>query len=257
MDEIGVHHRKIAAVRHRIEQLLAHPHQRRGAAGRKIEPAQQFLPARLGRLMHFGCGRVVRIGLPGRDRAFPCAHGRARIAEPAPRRRRCADRWSARNSGSGFRAPAPPPRLRRGPDSRSSHSTTKSAERVTASVCARVDREAFARDLKLSAASRQKKRRSSQRPDSNVGCGDFPQATDPITELRTIPGRFYEVVVPSPISYRLSIGIIKNNRWAPSNSGWKRRIGAAFAAASSLLEVEDLHVQFPDLARRSCARSRA
>ena len=32
-------------------KLLAHAHQRRGAAGREVEAADQFLPARLGRLV--------------------------------------------------------------------------------------------------------------------------------------------------------------------------------------------------------------
>ena len=73
MDEIGVDHRKVAAVRHRIEQLLAHAHQRRGAAGREIEPAEQFLPARLGGLMDLGCGLVVRLVLPGLRSPSACA----------------------------------------------------------------------------------------------------------------------------------------------------------------------------------------
>ena len=83
------------AMRHRVEQLLAHAHQRGGAARREIEPAEQFLPARLGRLMHLGGGLVVRLVLPGLDRASACARGRDRIAAPALRRTRCADRWSA------------------------------------------------------------------------------------------------------------------------------------------------------------------
>ena len=40
---------EVVAMLHGVEQLLAHPHQRGGAAGREIEPAQQLLPARLGR----------------------------------------------------------------------------------------------------------------------------------------------------------------------------------------------------------------
>ncbi len=70
MDEIGVHDRKVAAVRHGIEQLFAHAHQRSGSARREIEPAQQFLPAWLGGLMDLAGGHVVRIGLPDRDRLF-------------------------------------------------------------------------------------------------------------------------------------------------------------------------------------------
>ena len=57
MDEIVVDHGEIVAVIHGVEQLLAHAHQRRGAAGREIEPAEQFEPARLARLMQLGGGR--------------------------------------------------------------------------------------------------------------------------------------------------------------------------------------------------------
>jgi hypothetical protein len=70
MDEVGVHDREVAAVRHRIEQLFAHPHQRSGSARREIEAAQQLLPAWLGGLMDLACSHVVRIGLPGCDRLF-------------------------------------------------------------------------------------------------------------------------------------------------------------------------------------------
>ena len=40
--------REVVAVVQRVDQLLAHAHQRGGAAGREIEPAEQLLPARLG-----------------------------------------------------------------------------------------------------------------------------------------------------------------------------------------------------------------
>ena len=73
MHEIGINRDKIVAVIHRVDQLLAHFHERRGAAGREIEPAEQFLPARLGRKMDFGDGLVIGVALPGRDRGFqPC-----------------------------------------------------------------------------------------------------------------------------------------------------------------------------------------
>ena len=52
---------EIVAMVHRVEQLLAHAHQRGGAAGREIEPAEQLLPARLGRAMKLG-GRGVASG---------------------------------------------------------------------------------------------------------------------------------------------------------------------------------------------------
>ena len=102
-------------MRHRVEQLLTHAHQRRGAAGSKIKPPKQFLPTRLGRLMHVGCGLVVRLFLPSLDRAL---HARAVGPEVLSQ---CFEKGDARtdgagwNSGSGFRAPAPRPTLRRGP----------------------------------------------------------------------------------------------------------------------------------------------
>ena len=48
MNKVGVDDSQIVAMIERVEQLLAHAHQRRGAAGRQIEPAKQFQPARLG-----------------------------------------------------------------------------------------------------------------------------------------------------------------------------------------------------------------
>ena len=48
MDEIGVDDGESSRLIHGVEQLLAHAHQRGGAAGREIEPAEQLLPARLG-----------------------------------------------------------------------------------------------------------------------------------------------------------------------------------------------------------------
>ena len=48
--------REIVAVIHGVQQLLAHAHQRGGAAGREIEPAEQFEPARFGREVQFGRG---------------------------------------------------------------------------------------------------------------------------------------------------------------------------------------------------------
>ncbi len=38
---------EVVAVRHRIEQVFAHANERRSAAGRQIEAAEQFLSARL------------------------------------------------------------------------------------------------------------------------------------------------------------------------------------------------------------------
>ena len=104
MDEVGVDGARSSRRTMRVEQLLAHAHQRRGAAGREVEPAQQLLPARLGRRVQLGGGRR-RTGLaPGLDRR-PRAAARSgpkrdgqRLEEGDARRRS-----SARRSGRGFR----------------------------------------------------------------------------------------------------------------------------------------------------------
>ena len=70
MHEIVVDRGEILAMIEHVEQLLAHAHQRDGAAGREIEPAEQFLPARLGGGVHFGGGLVGRLVAPGGD--GPC-----------------------------------------------------------------------------------------------------------------------------------------------------------------------------------------
>ncbi len=67
MDEIGIDRLEVVAVVERIEKLLAHAHQRGGAARREIEPAQQLLPARFGGGVNLGGGLVGRRGLPGGD----------------------------------------------------------------------------------------------------------------------------------------------------------------------------------------------
>ena len=93
MHEILVDRGEIVAVIERVHQLLAHAHQRGGAAGRQIEAAEQFLPARLGSGVHFGGGFVGRAFRARRRSPFPCAPDRGRSGWPAPRRRRCAGRW--------------------------------------------------------------------------------------------------------------------------------------------------------------------
>ena len=67
MDEIGVDHRQIVAMIHGVEQLLAHAHQRGGAAGREIEPAEQLEPPRFGDAMQLGCVRGRRRFAPRCD----------------------------------------------------------------------------------------------------------------------------------------------------------------------------------------------
>ena len=67
MHEVGIDRLEILAVIERIEQLLAHAHQRGGAARREIEPAQQFLPARP-RRRHGFRRRSCRRARPARRR---------------------------------------------------------------------------------------------------------------------------------------------------------------------------------------------
>ena len=115
MHEIGIDRLEVVAMIERVEQLLAHAHQRGGAARREIEPAQQFLPARLGRGVHFGGGLVGRLGLPGGDRGIePLA-----VRTEAVRQR--LEEGDARPGGQlgvfgeDFLAPAPRRTPRRGP----------------------------------------------------------------------------------------------------------------------------------------------
>ncbi len=90
MDEIVVDDAEIVAVIHGVDQLLAHAHQRRGAAGREIEPAEQFEPARLAGVMQLGRGFVGRRLLPVFDRrldagAIGAEGGGQRLEEGDPR----------------------------------------------------------------------------------------------------------------------------------------------------------------------------
>ena len=48
MQEVVVDHREIVAMVHRVHQLLAHTHQRRGSAGGEIEAPKKLQPPRLG-----------------------------------------------------------------------------------------------------------------------------------------------------------------------------------------------------------------
>ena len=67
MNEIVVDGAQVVAMIERIHQLLAHANQCGGTSGREIEPAEQFLPARLGGGMHLGGCRVRRRRAPRVD----------------------------------------------------------------------------------------------------------------------------------------------------------------------------------------------
>jgi hypothetical protein len=64
MDEVGIDRRQFRAAIERIDEMLAHAHQRRGAAGSEVEPPEQLLPPRFGGAMNFGGGRVRGLGPP-------------------------------------------------------------------------------------------------------------------------------------------------------------------------------------------------
>ena len=83
MHEIVVDRGEIVAVVEHVHQLLAHMHQRDGAAGREIEPAEQFLPARLGGGMHFRRGFVAGLFAARRRSPLACARDRGRTARPS------------------------------------------------------------------------------------------------------------------------------------------------------------------------------
>ena len=70
MDEIIVHGGEIFAMIHRVQKLLAHMHQSGSAAGREIEPPQQFLPARFRRGMKLHRGCVGRVAAPSLHRGL-------------------------------------------------------------------------------------------------------------------------------------------------------------------------------------------
>ena len=68
MDEVVIDRAQIVlAMREHVEQLRAHAHQRDGAAGREVEPAEQFLPARFRGGVQLGSGIVVRVLVPAGD----------------------------------------------------------------------------------------------------------------------------------------------------------------------------------------------
>ena len=142
MHEVGVDRLEIVAVIERVEQLLAHAHQRGGAAGREIEPAQQLLPARLGGGMDFSGGLVRGRRLPGGDGGVEPRRGPARNGSPAPRRRRCAARWSARRIWRGFPPASATPDASPRPVSSSSHSSARrfrARSRIAAAVARAIE----------------------------------------------------------------------------------------------------------------------
>ncbi len=58
MDEVGVDGFQLRVASEQVQQILAHPDEAGGAAGRAVEPPEELLPARLG-------GEVQGDGAPG------------------------------------------------------------------------------------------------------------------------------------------------------------------------------------------------
>ena len=79
----GVDRFEVGPPLERVHEVLAHGDQRLGAARREVEPAQQFLPARLARRMKLGDRLVGFFPIPGLDRG-----GDAVAVGPEPRSQR-------------------------------------------------------------------------------------------------------------------------------------------------------------------------
>ena len=95
MDEIVVDDGKVVAVIHRVEKLLAHANQCRGAAGREIQPAEQFQPARLAGAMSSAAASADGEP-PGGDRGIDA---RRIVAERARQRLEKGDARPGRQLG--------------------------------------------------------------------------------------------------------------------------------------------------------------
>ena len=82
MDEIRIHDAEIVAMIHGVDDLLAHMHERGGAVGREVKPAEQFLPQRFGSEMDVGGGRIGRRpGHEGRRSYWPWRRARVLSCE--------------------------------------------------------------------------------------------------------------------------------------------------------------------------------
>ena len=136
MDEVAVDDAQIVAVIHGVEELLAHAHQRRGAAGREIEPAQQFQPARLGGAMQLGGSlrRSVARARPRPPRRCARDHGRTCVASASKKAMRGPIVRSAYSSRISLASATPEASPR--PDSSSSQSSMRPAERCVRRLAA-------------------------------------------------------------------------------------------------------------------------
>ena len=106
MREVGVEPAQLRMLAQVLQELLAHPDQRRSPAGREVEASQQLLPPRLGGCMQ-GLDRVRLASLNGRHRRLHRGAIRAELLgeeleEGAPLFRRCVSKvaTSARASAT-------------------------------------------------------------------------------------------------------------------------------------------------------------
>ena len=99
---------------HQAEQIGAHRHQFAGAARRAVEPAEQFLPPRLGGKMQVAGVIVGRLRAPGLDRLRQSFAVRAVVAGQRLRKTQPAAGVEMRDSGRAPRAPSRCRKLRRG-----------------------------------------------------------------------------------------------------------------------------------------------
>ena len=115
MHDVAVERCQILVALHQRKQIGAHRHQFAGAARRAVEPADQFLPPRLGGKMQIAGVGVARLRAPALDRLRqPFAVGTV-IAGQRLRRTQAGRRRRGRDSGRAPRAPSRCPRPRRGP----------------------------------------------------------------------------------------------------------------------------------------------
>ena len=70
VEEIAIEHGKAAVVAHRLDEIGAHGDQRRRPAGRPVQPAKQFLAARLRGVVDFRRGGLAAGHAPARHRAL-------------------------------------------------------------------------------------------------------------------------------------------------------------------------------------------
>ena len=114
VDEVRVHAAELGMAAKVLEELLAHPHQRRGAARRQVQAADQLLPPRLRggvqRLDRLDAGVLAAAALRSRHRRRP---GRGRSDRRASGGRRAAPRSRPRRRRRAASARGRRPRLRR------------------------------------------------------------------------------------------------------------------------------------------------